>query len=82
MKLKKKIKTILVAKVITEARIGFKIPMEETVKLYSSNSKKKDLDKEWETEGKMAIAQSLSDRNIIEIKSIEWQTLDGTKINF
>ncbi len=80
--MKKKIKTILVAKVITEAKMGFRIPMEETVKLFSLNSKKKDLDKEWEVEGKMAIAQSLPDRNIIGIKSIEYQNLDGTKINF
>lgn len=77
-----KVKTILVAKVITEARIGFRVPMEETVKLYSLNTKKKDLEREWENEGMMAIQQTLPDRKILEVKSIEWQTLNGQKINF
>ena len=55
-----KVKTILIAKVITEAKIGFRVPMEETVKLYSFNTKKKDLKREWKKEGMMAIQQTLT----------------------
>lgn len=76
----KQIRSKLVARVITEARCGFRIPMEETVTLLSCNIKKADLKKEWETEGISAIRMMLPDRNVLGVKSFEFQTLTGEKI--
>lgn len=80
--MQKKIKTILAVRVLTEARIGFRVPMEEIVKLYSLNSKKKDLEREWKNDGMPALQMMLPDKNILEVKNIEYQKPDGTKINF
>lgn len=80
--MQKKIKTILSVRVLTETRIGFRVPMEEIVKLYSLNSKKKDLEREWKNDGMPALQMMLPDKNILEVKNIEYQKPDGTKINF
>ena len=80
--MQKKIKTILAVRVLTEARIGFRVPMEETVKLYSLNSRTKDLEREWKNDGMPALQMMLPDKNILEVKNIEYQKPDGTKINF
>ena len=80
--MQKKIKTILSVRVLTETRIGFRVPMEEIVKLYSLNSKKKDLEREWKNEGMPALQMMLPDKNILEVKNIEYQKPDGSKINF
>ena len=80
--MQKKIKTILSVRVLTEARIGFRVTMEETVKLYSLNSKKKDLEREWKNDGMPALQMMLPDKNILEVKNIEYQKPDGSKINF
>ena len=76
----KKIRSKLVARVVTEAKCGFRIPMEETVTLLSYNIKKADLKKEWETEGMSALQIMLPDRNILGVKSWEFQTLTGERI--
>ena len=56
--------------------------MEETVKLYSLNSKKKDLEREWKNDGISTLQMMLPDKNILEVKNIEYQKPDGSKINF
>ena len=76
----KKIRSKLIARVVTEAKCGFRIPMEETVTLLSYNIKKADLKKEWETEGMSALQIMLPDRNILGVKSWEFQTLTGERI--
>ena len=76
----KKIRSKLVARVVTEAKCGFRIPMEETVTLLSYNIKKADLKKEWENEGMSALQIMLPDRNILGVKSWEFQTLKGERI--
>ena len=80
--MQKKIKTILEVRVLTETRIGFRVPMEETVKLYSLISKKKELEREWKNDGMPALQMMLPDKNILEVKNIEYQKPDGSKINF
>ena len=80
--MQKKIKTILSVRVLTETRIGFRVPMEEAVKLYSLNSKKKDLEREWKNDGIPTLQMMLPDKNILEVKNIEYQKPDGSKINF
>lgn len=80
--MQKKIKTILSVRVLTETRIGFRVPMEEIVKLYSLNSKKKDLEREWKNDGISTLQMMLPDKNILEVKNIEYQKPDGSKINF
>ena len=80
--MQKKIKTILSVRVLTETRIGFRVPMEETVKLDSLNSKKKDLEREWKNDGIPTLQMMLPDKNILEVKNIEYQKPDGSKINF
>ena len=80
--MQKKIKTILSVRVLTETRIGFRVPMEETVKLYSLNSKKKDLEREWKNDGIPTLQMMIPDKNILEVKNIEYQKPDGSKINF
>jgi hypothetical protein len=54
--------------------------MEETVTLLSYNIKKADLKREWETEGMSAIRMMLPDRNVLGVKSFEFQTLNCEKI--
>jgi len=77
---KRKPKSKLIATVISENRLGFKIPCTERVELFSYNTTKKSLKREFEREGVVAIKASISPRNLIKIENIRFEKMDGTEI--
>ena len=77
---KRKIKSVAIVSVTAERKLGFSVPAQEKVKLFSYNTTKKALEKEWKKEGLQAVAKMLPNQNVLSIDKVEFARLDGKEL--